>query len=121
MKHVKHVKYILPADRYIRQIPDYNAFGRKNYQTKKIPNLHWSLTDSYHTTNIGLAISSTMAVSMNYIGVNTLSYARGDKCKKWCGASQSTDVNIVQNNIKPIVCNTTRGTKDNHEEHLTRN
>ena len=30
MKHVKHVKYILPTDRYIKQIPDYNAFGRKN-------------------------------------------------------------------------------------------
>ena len=29
MKHVKHVKYIFPADRYIKQIPDYNAFGRK--------------------------------------------------------------------------------------------
>ena len=29
MKHIKHVKYILPADKYIKQIPDYNAFGRK--------------------------------------------------------------------------------------------
>ena len=27
MKHVKHVKYILPADRYIKQLPDYNTFG----------------------------------------------------------------------------------------------
>ena len=25
MKHVKHVKYVLPADRYIKQIPDYSA------------------------------------------------------------------------------------------------
>ena len=31
MKHVKHVKYILPVDRYIKQIPDYNAFGRKKH------------------------------------------------------------------------------------------
>ena len=29
MKHVKLVKYILPADQYIKQIPDYSAFGRK--------------------------------------------------------------------------------------------
>ena len=29
MKHVKHVKYILPADWYIKQIPEYSAFGRK--------------------------------------------------------------------------------------------
>ena len=28
MKHVKHVKYILPADQYIKQILDYSAFGR---------------------------------------------------------------------------------------------
>ena len=29
MKHVKHVKYILPADHYIKEIPSYSAFGRK--------------------------------------------------------------------------------------------
>ena len=29
MKHVKHVKYILPTDWYIKQIPDYSAFVRK--------------------------------------------------------------------------------------------
>ena len=107
MKHVKHVKYILPADRYIKQIPDYNAFCRKatlRLNPDKIPNLHLSLADSYHTTNIGLAISNTTAVSMNYIDINTLSYVRGDKCKEWCGVSLSTDVNIVQNNIKPTYC-----------------
>ena len=25
MKHVKHVKYILPTDRYIKQIPEYST------------------------------------------------------------------------------------------------
>ena len=29
MKHVKHVKPILPADRYVNQLPDYSGFGRK--------------------------------------------------------------------------------------------
>ena len=29
MKHIKHVKYILPADQNIKQIADYSAFGRK--------------------------------------------------------------------------------------------
>ena len=52
-KHVKPVKYILPADWYIKQIPDYSAFGRKtilrlNYD--KIADLHWSLGSTYHTT-----------------------------------------------------------------------
>ena len=26
MKHIKHVKYILPADRYVKQVPDYSAY-----------------------------------------------------------------------------------------------
>ena len=30
MKHVKHVKYILPADRHIKQLPVYNTFGRRS-------------------------------------------------------------------------------------------
>ena len=124
MKHIKHVNYILPADRYIKQIPDYNAFGRKTtlrLNPDKIPDLHWSLVDSYHTTNIGLTIFNTMAISTNYIDINTLSYAKGDKCKMWCGMSLSTEVNIVQSNIKPIVCSTIKCTKDNNGEPMTRN
>ena len=27
MKHMKHVKYVLPADQYIKHVPDYSAFG----------------------------------------------------------------------------------------------
>ena len=87
----------------------------------KIPNLHWSLADSYHTTNISLTIFNTMAISTIYIDVNTLSYGKGDKCKKQCGVSLSTDVNIVQSNIKPIVCSTIKCTKDDHGELMTRN
>ena len=48
MKHVKHVKYILPANRYIKQIPDYNAFCRKTtlrLNPDRIPDLHWSLAN----------------------------------------------------------------------------
>ena len=124
MKHVKHVKYILPADRYIKQIPDYTAFGRKTMlrlNPDKIPNLHWRLADSYHTTNIGLAISSTLTMTTNYIDVKTLSYAKGDKCKEWCGVSLSTDVNTLQSNMRTIMCNTIGCTKDNHEEYMTGN
>ena len=29
MKHIKHVKYILPVDRYIKQIPDYSALEER--------------------------------------------------------------------------------------------
>ena len=31
MKHIKHVKYILPANRYIEQLPDYSVFGKKQH------------------------------------------------------------------------------------------
>ena len=56
MKHVKHVKYILPADQYVKQVPHYSAFGRKTtlrMNPDKIPDLHWNLANTYHTTNIG--------------------------------------------------------------------
>ena len=56
MKHIKHVKCILPADWYIKQIPNYSAFGRRatlRMNPDKIPDLHWQLANTYHTTNIG--------------------------------------------------------------------
>ena len=55
MKHVKHVKYILPVDQYIKQIPNFSAFGRKTtlrLNPDKILDLHWSLKDTYHTTDL---------------------------------------------------------------------
>ena len=54
MKHIKHVKYIFLADPYIKQIPDYSAFGRKaalRMNPDKIPDLQWQLASTYHTTN----------------------------------------------------------------------
>ena len=119
MKHVKHVKYILPADRYVKQMPDYAAFGRKTtprLNPDKIPDLQWSLADSYYTTNIGLAISSTMLMSTNYVDVGTLSHARGDKCKEWCGTTLKTNVNVLQSNMRPIVCHAIDCNKDSHEK-----
>ena len=75
MKHVKYVKYILPADQYIKQIPNYSAFGRKTtlrMNPDKIQDLHWILADTYHTTNIGLIDSNAMMISANYIDIDTL-------------------------------------------------
>ena len=43
MKHVKHVKYVIPGDQYIKHVPDYSAFGRKatlRMNPNKIPDLH---------------------------------------------------------------------------------
>ena len=85
MNHVKHIKYILPADQYIKQIPNYSALGRKatfRMNPDKVPDLHWSLVDTYHTTNIGLIDSNSMLISTNHIDVDNLSYSRGDKCRE---------------------------------------
>ena len=117
MKHVKHIKYILPADWYIKQIPDCSAFERKTtlrLNPDKILDLHWSLADT-HTTNIGLVDSSAMLVSTNCVDVDTLSYARGDKCKEWCGTTLKTNVTVLQSNRKPIVCHAINSNEDNHE------
>ena len=122
LKHVEHVKYILPADQYIKQISDYTVFGRKTtlrLNPDKIPDLHWSLADSYHSTNIGLAISSTVLMSTNYVDVGTLNHTRGDKCKEW--RTLKTDVNKLQSSMRLIVCHAINCNKDNHEKYLKRN
>ena len=56
IKHIKHAKYVLPTDKYINQLPSYSQFGRKTtlrINPDQIPDLHWKLVDTYHTTNIG--------------------------------------------------------------------
>ena len=56
MKHIKHIKYVLPTDKYINQLPNYSWFGRKTMlriNPDQIPDLHWKFVDAYHTTNIG--------------------------------------------------------------------
>ena len=84
MKHIKHVKYILPADRYINQLPNYSMFGRKTtlrINPDHIPDLHWKLANTYHTTSIGYTTPLSMTVSMT---LETLSYGKGNKCGEWC-------------------------------------
>ena len=110
MKHIKHVKYILPADRYIKQLPDYSAFGRKatlRMNPDKIPDLNWKLVNTYHTTNIGQTRSQTTDISTHYIDVNTIHCARGVKYENWCGTTLNMDTTTLQSNVKPVVCPTT--------------
>ena len=75
MKHIKHVKHIHPIDQYIEYVPDYSTFGQKTtlrINPKHIPDLHWQLENSLHTTNIG---QTTIQVCTPSVGVNTLSFA----------------------------------------------
>ena len=58
-EHLDHIKYVLPADRHISILPDYEIFGRKTnwwLNPDKIPDLGWDLTDQLHTTNIGQVV-----------------------------------------------------------------
>ena len=107
MKHIKHVKYILPANRYINQLPDYSVFGRKTtlrMNPDHIPDLHWNLAHMYHTTSIGYADTQNTVVSTHYIDVETLSYARGDRCGDWCGMTLNTDTSVSQSNQHNTIC-----------------
>ena len=75
MKHITHVKYISPANRYINQLPDYSAFGRKatlRINPDYIPDLHWKLANTYHTTIIGYAEMWHTTISNHCITVETL-------------------------------------------------
>ena len=116
MKHVKHVKCILPADRFIKQLSSYDTFGRKStfrLNPDKILDLQWNLASSYHTTSIGLTIPGTDVISTYYIDINTLSYAKGGKHNLLCGVSLNNNVTTVQSNTKTIVSSTIICTRHN--------
>ena len=103
MKHVKHVKYVHPADQYIKHVPDYSTFGRKatlRMNPKNIPDLHWQLADTYHTTNIG---QSTLHMSTPSVDVNTLRFA-GKIKYNICGTSLHINTTTIDSNINTIVC-----------------
>ena len=61
MEHISNIKYIIPAERYISQIPDYETFG---CQTKlhlnpcNIPDLSWKWDETVHTQDIGRVTTS---------------------------------------------------------------
>ena len=103
MKHMKHVKYVHPADQYIKHVPDYSTFGRKaalRMNPKHITDLHWQLSDTYHTTNIG---QSTLHMNTPSVDVNTLSFA--DKRKyNICGTSLYINTTTTNSNNDTIVC-----------------
>ena len=56
-EHRKHVKYILPAEKIISDIPEYERYGRKSklrLVPSAIPDLGWEWTEDLHTQDIGL-------------------------------------------------------------------
>ena len=57
MEHRKFVKYIIPADKIISEIPDYKRFGSKSkfqLPPSAIPDLKWEWMEDLHLDGIGL-------------------------------------------------------------------
>ena len=107
MKHIKHVKHILPTDRYVNQLPDYSGFGRKTklrMNPDHIPDLHWKLANTYHTTGIGYTEPLSTAVSVHYIAVETFSNANHNRCGEWCGTVLNTKTITSQSKQNPTIC-----------------
>ena len=107
MKHMKHVKFVLPVDQYLKHFPDYSAFGRKaalRLNPHKIPDLHWQLANTYHTMNIGrsdLQISNLITPSVD---VHTLSHAGGKKYENACGVTLNIYTTTINSYVHTIVC-----------------
>ena len=56
MEHISNIKYIMLAERYISQLPDYEIFGRQTklcLNPKNIPDLSWKWADTVNTQDIG--------------------------------------------------------------------
>ena len=99
MKHIKCVKYILPTDRYINQLPNYSMFEKKTtlrMNPDHIPDLHWKLANTYHTTSIGCTELLSTTISIHYVTVETLCYAKSNKCGEWCGTVLNTNTSTSQ-------------------------
>ena len=99
MKHIKHVKYILPTDKYIDQLPDYSRFGRKTtlrINPDLISDLHWKLANTYHTTNIGQTEIGNTMISVHDITVRTLNCV--------CKTNLNTETCTTLSRHEPIVC-----------------
>ena len=107
MKHIKHVKYILPANRYVNQLPNYSMFGRKTMlrmNPDHILDLHWKLVNTYHTTSIGYTETLPTTISIHNIIVETLSYAKGEKCEEWCRTALNTKMSTSKSKQEPTIC-----------------
>ena len=99
MKHIKHVKYILPIDKYIDQLLDYSGFGRKTMlrlNPDQIPDLHWRLANTYHTSNIGQTGIENTNVSIHEITANIFDSV--------CKTSLNTETCTTQSICESVVC-----------------
>ena len=96
MKHIKHVKYVLPTDKYINKLLNYSGFERKTtlrINPDQILELHWKLANTYHTTEIGQ--TEVTNASIHNITVNTLTCT--------CNPRLNTETYTIQSRCEPFV------------------
>ena len=56
MEHISNIKYIMPAERYISRLLDYEIFGcqtKLHLNPRNIPDLSWKWADTINTQDIG--------------------------------------------------------------------
>ena len=61
-----------------------------------IPDLHWELASTYHTTSIGYTEPMSTTVSIHYVVVETLDYTKSNKYGEWCGTVLDTKTSTSQ-------------------------
>ena len=106
MKNIKHIKYILPTDRFIGHLPDYSMFRRKTtprMNPEHIPDLHWGFASTHHTTSIGCT-ELMSNVSIHNVTVEILSYTKSDKCREQCETILDTKTLTSQSKQDTTVC-----------------
>ena len=73
--HITDVKYILPVDNVIRNIPEYHNFGRKTtlrLNPEKIPDLQWNVATTLNTTPMLTMQKSNIDTDINLLDMVSL-------------------------------------------------
>ena len=109
MEHISNIKYIMPAERYISQLPDYELFGRQTklcLNPKNIPDLSWKLADTVNTQEIGKVMVSHIfhmddmfmrdAVETILVNTNVYTHSTANLCTT-VGVCKT----VVSSSIKP--------------------
>ena len=67
VKHISDVKYVLPADKVISKLPDYQSFGRQlklRIDPKEIPSVKWEPTVTVNTNVLTVSLKLDSATSV---------------------------------------------------------
>ena len=93
MEHISNIKYIMPTEQYISQLPDYELFGRQTrlrLNPNNIPDLSWKWADTVNMQDIGKVTVSHIfhmddmliqdAVETILVNTNVYTYSTTNLC-----------------------------------------